>query len=77
MFRLDTSGFEMELFTNVGASRYVALGLSEDTKMGEDLVIVCGSVSYIDSLHRNIQTYFLCRPPRLSWSGTMTSPPRP
>ena len=50
MFRLDTSGFEMELFSGVGAGRYVALGLSDDTSMGEDLVIVCGSVSHIDCL---------------------------
>ena len=47
LFRLDTSGFEMELFTKVGSGRYVALGLSEDSSMGDDLVIMCGSVSGI------------------------------
>ena len=47
LFRLDTSGFEMELFTKVGSGRYVALGLSEDSSMGDDLVIMCGSVSEI------------------------------
>ena len=47
LFRLKTSGFEVELFTDVGSGRYVALGLSEDSSMGEDLVIMCGSVSDI------------------------------
>ena len=48
IFRLDPSGFEVDLFTDVGAGRYVALGLSEDSNMGEDLVISCGSVSFME-----------------------------
>ena len=53
-FRLDTSGFEVELFTDVGTGRYVALGLSEDSSMGGDLVISCGSVSFSSSFEARI-----------------------
>ena len=37
--------YEWELVTRAGAGQYVAIALSEDDKMGEDLVIACGSVS--------------------------------
>ena len=45
-FSLGDSGYELELFTQSGRGRYAALGLSEDSSMGGDLVIACGSVSY-------------------------------
>ena len=40
--------YEWELVTRAGAGQYVAIALSEDDKMGEDLVIACGSVSSHD-----------------------------
>ena len=40
--------YEWELVTGAGAGQYVAIALSEDDKMGEDLVIACGSVSFHD-----------------------------
>ena len=40
--------YEWELVTGAGAGQYVAIALSEDDKMGEDLVIACGSVSSHD-----------------------------
>ena len=36
--------YEWELVTRAGAGQYVAIALSEDDKMGEDLVIACGDV---------------------------------
>ena len=36
--------YEWELVTGAGAGQYVAIALSEDDKMGEDLVIACGDV---------------------------------
>ena len=36
--------YEWELVTRAGAGQYVAIALSEDDKMGEDLVMACGDV---------------------------------
>ena len=48
--RLARTGaeYEWELVTRAGAGQYVAIALSEDDKMGEDLVMACGSVSCHD-----------------------------
>ena len=41
----DNDEFNWELFSTSGQGSYVALGLSEDKKMGDDLVMSCASVS--------------------------------
>ena len=45
MLRIENGDYEWELFQKVGSGNYVAVGLSSDTKMGDDLVMACASVS--------------------------------
>ena len=44
-FFRDNDEFEWELFSSSGQGSYAALGLSDDKKMGDDLVMSCASVS--------------------------------
>jgi len=47
-WRKDNDEFEWELFSSSGQGSYVALGLSDDKKMGDDLVMSCASATKIE-----------------------------
>ena len=42
---METGDYECELFLKLGSGNYVAVGLTSDTKMGDDFVMACASVS--------------------------------
>ena len=46
LFR-SNSKYEWELYSKSGTGNYVAVGLSSDDKMGDDLVMSCGNVKIV------------------------------
>ena len=43
----SNSKYDWELYSKSGTGNYVAMGLSDDNKMGDDFVMSCGNVTNI------------------------------